>query len=547
MRLDNPGRRNDITCNPIHPPLPTITQNCLKKSLAPHVAVLVCANPLRLDHRMTYPVSRRAFLAALGAFTAAPAAADAPLSSLRPVARGEDIARRSLASVDTLIAKARLEGTVGFAVADLATGLMLEEHELETGLPPASVAKALTSAYALETLGPDHVFGTQIILTGGLDQGIVKGDLVLVGGGDPTLDTDGLARLAALLKEAGVQEVRGRFLVYGGALPYESAIDHEQPDQVGYNPAVSGLSLNYNRVHFEWRKAGADYTVTMDARSDSYRPDVTMARMEIVPRSTPIYTYKDGGGRDDWTVARTALGKDGSRWLPVRQPERYAGEVFQTFARSHGIQLTTPEPVADRPQGTVIAQIESAKLNVILRDMLKWSTNLTAEMVGLATTVKRQGPVASLRDSAAAMNAWAMESLGLTHVALVDHSGLGDDSRIAAADMVKTMLVVRDRLGLKPLLKTFALRDSRRRVISDHPIKVHAKTGTLNFVSGLSGFVDLPDGTELAFAIFAANIARRDLLSREERERPPGASEWNVRAKTLQQALIERWGTLYGA
>uniref|UniRef100_UPI003562695A D-alanyl-D-alanine carboxypeptidase n=1 Tax=Puniceibacterium confluentis TaxID=1958944 RepID=UPI003562695A len=176
-----------------------------------------------------------------------------------------------------------------------------------------------------------------------------------------------------------------------------------------------------------------------------------------------------------------------------------------------------------------------------------WSTNLTAEMVGLAATVKRGIPVADLAGSAEAMNAWARDSLGLEHVALVDHSGLGDDSRIAAADMMKTMLAVREKLGLKPLLKGFAMRDGRRRVVRDHPIEVHAKTGTLNFVSGLAGFVDLPGGTELAFAIFAANIARRDLLSREERERPPGASEWNVRAKTLQQALIERWGVLYGA
>jgi D-alanyl-D-alanine carboxypeptidase/D-alanyl-D-alanine-endopeptidase (penicillin-binding protein 4) len=496
---------------------------------------------------MTYAVSRRAFLASLGAAAAAPALADAPLTSLRPVARGDDLARRSLASVDALIAKARLDGSVGFAVADLATGLMLEEHDSDTGLPPASVAKALTAAYALEILGPDHVFGTQVIITGGLDQGIVTGDIVLAGGGDPTLDTDGLARLASLLKEAGVQEVRGRFLVWGGALPFVSAIDPEQPYQVGYNPAVSGLSLNYNRVHFEWRKAGADYKVTMDARSARYRPNVTMARMEIVPRSAPIYTYRSGEKSDDWTVARNALGNDGSRWLPVRQPERYAGEVFQTFAGSHGIRLKAPEPVAERPEGTVIAQIESAPLNVIVLDMLKWSTNLTAEMIGLATTVKRLGAVASLGDSASAMNEWARENLGLEQVVLVDHSGLGDASRIAAADMMKAMLVLRDRLDLKPLLKPFGLRDSRRRVISDHPIQVHAKTGTLNFVSGLSGFVDLPDGTELAFAIFAANLPRRGQLSREERERPPGASEWNVRAKTLQQALIERWGKLYGA
>ncbi|MGY9049103.1 hypothetical protein P775_21425 [Puniceibacterium antarcticum] len=496
---------------------------------------------------MRYAFSRRAFLAALGAAVATPALADAPLTSLRPMARGGTALARSLAPAEALIAKARLDGMVGFAVADLATGLMLEEHEAETGMPPASVAKAMTASYALETLGADHVFGTQLILTGGLADGVVQGDLVLAGGGDPTLDTNGLASLAEQLKEVGVREVRGRFLVWGGALPFTAAIDPEQPDQVGYNPAVSGLSLNFNRVHFEWRKEGADYAVTMDARSDRYRPDVTMARMQIVPRAAPIYTYQRRDGRDDWTVARSALGNDGARWLPVREPERYAGEVFQTFARSQGILLGTPELVTERPEGTVIAQLESAPLAVILHDMLKWSTNITAEMVGLAATIRRDGQARSQKDSAAAMNAWAKETLGLGHVAMVDHSGLGDDSRIAAADMMKLMLNVRDRLGLKPLLKTVALRDSQGRPTKGNPIQVHAKTGTLNFVSGLAGYVDLPDGTELAFAIFAANIPRRDKLNREERESPAGASGWNARAKGLQQALIERWGMLYTA
>ena len=111
--------------------------------------------------------TRRAFLAGLGASVAAPALADAPSRSLRPVARGENLALRDLPSIESLIARARLDGTVGFAVADMSTGLILEEHEAEALLPPASVAKALTASYALETLGADHVFGTQVIVTGG--------------------------------------------------------------------------------------------------------------------------------------------------------------------------------------------------------------------------------------------------------------------------------------------------------------------------------------------------------------------------------------------
>ncbi|KMK66363.1 D-alanyl-D-alanine carboxypeptidase/D-alanyl-D-alanine-endopeptidase [Puniceibacterium sp. IMCC21224] len=492
--------------------------------------------------------TRRSFITAItsvAASAALPALANAPLTSLRPAARGEGFLQRTVIPVETLVSKARLDGAVGFAVADVATGRTLEDLSGDRGLPPASVAKALTASYALETLGTEHKFVTEVVAVGGVVDGVVQGDLVLAGGGDPTLDTDGLSRLAAGLKEAGIREVRGDFRVWGGLLPYTPTIDAEQPDHVGYSPAVSGLSLNYNRVHFEWRRGSNGYAVSMDARSATYRPDVTMARMQIVERKAPLYTYKDFGGRDDWTVAKGALGKGGARWLPVRQPELYAGQVFQTFAGSHGIKLGAPKKTATRPDGDVVAQLDSAPLRIILRDMLKWSTNLTAEMVGMATTLKRLGSVASLRESAQAMNDWAHDTMGLQHVALVDHSGLGDDSRVAASDMMAALIDVRKRLDLKPLLKSFALRDANRKVVSDHPLKVQAKTGTLNFVSGLAGFVDLPDGTELAFAIFAADMPRRDTLTRAQRERPEGASAWNSRAKTLQQGLIERWGTLY--
>lgn len=498
---------------------------------------------------MTKRISRRHFLlgaSAVAGLAAGPTWAEAPETSLRPLARGENFLRKLQPPAEDLIAKARLNGTVGFAVADMGTGEMLEEHEAHVELPPASVAKAITASYALEILGPGYHFETQLLATGGVTDGVIQGDLVLVGGGDPTLDTDALAGLAARLKAAGVTGASGSFKVFGGALPQMRGIDALQPDHVGYNPSVSGLNLNYNRVHFEWRKAGSDYTVSMEARSEAHRPAVRMARMDVVARSVPVYTYADRDGRDEWTVARGALGNGGARWLPVRKPELYAGEVFQTFAKAQGITLGAPELVTDLPDGRLMASHKSAPLRIILRDMLKWSTNLTAEVVGMTATRERTGAVpAGLRESAAEMNAWAAETMGLTEMAFVDHSGLGEDSRISAANMMNALRQLRMRLGLKPLLKSFPMRDSQRRVIEDHPLKVHAKTGTLNFVSGLAGFVDLPDGTELVFAIFAANLDRRATLSEAERENPEGGSAWNIRAKTLQQGLIERWGVLY--
>jgi D-alanyl-D-alanine carboxypeptidase/D-alanyl-D-alanine-endopeptidase (penicillin-binding protein 4) len=100
---------------------------------------------------------------------------------------------------------------------------------------------------------------------------------------------------------------------------------------------------------------------------------------------------------------------------------------------------------------------------------------------------------------------------------------------------------------LRPILKPVALRDAKGKVLKNHPIKVDAKTGTLNFVSGLGGYMESPDGTVLAFAIFSADEKVRKRITKANREAPRGARGYNKRAKKMQQKLIERWGTLYSS
>ena len=497
---------------------------------------------------MTHRVSRRSWLLGVAALAATgPAFANAPGASLRPQARLAGVVRPKLGGAERLVANAGLSGSVSIAVADVRSGTVLEGVNATTGQPPASVSKALTALYALEALGPEHRFQTRLMADGPLKNGVLRGDLYLVGGADPTLDTDGLADLAAQLKGAGVREVRGAFRVYDGALPFIRSIDPQQLDHVGYSPSVAGIALNFNRVYFEWKRSGSAYVLRMDARTQRYRPEVQMARMRLADRSTPVYSYQARNGVDDWSVARSALGNDGGRWLPVRAPGLYAGDVFQTLARSQGISLKDAKVARNLPRNaTVVGQVFSDPLRVILRDMLKWSNNLTAEMVGMAGTQARGGSPNSLKASGRAMSTWAKNRFGMTTVNLVDHSGLGDASRMSAQDLVQTLVQVRKRDVLRPILKPIPIRDDRYRVIKNHPIKVDAKTGTLYFVSGLGGFMTTTDGTELAFAIFSADTDIRSRINRQNQEVPPGARAWSGKARRLQQAFIRRWDQLYG-
>ncbi|MTI03153.1 D-alanyl-D-alanine carboxypeptidase/D-alanyl-D-alanine-endopeptidase [Roseibium sp. RKSG952] len=488
-------------------------------------------------------ISRRLFLGGLGSLVIPVAGlAEAPARSLRPQLRGTE-----LSGVERVIQAAGLKGEVVFAVADVKTGTQLEAFGGKEGLPPASVAKALTALYTLDVLGPNYRFETQLVADGPIVNGILKGDLILVGGGDPLLDTDALATMAANLREAGITEVQGSFKVYDGALPYVFSIDPGQPDHVGYSPSISGISLNFNRVHFEWKRGTGGYDVTMDARSARYTPAVDMAAMRVENRSLPIYTYQSSARQDRWTVAKGALGNGGARWLPVRKPALYAGDVFRTLARANGIVLGRVQVTSQAPKGEVLVVHLSDPLESILKGMLKYSTNLTAEMVGLVATKARGVEPQTLADSAAEMNRWAAETYGTSNIRMVDHSGLGDASRMDPADLVTALVAARESKALRHLLKPFTLKDSNGRAIKGHPITVDAKTGTLNFVSGLGGYVTTAAGAELAFAIFTADVPHRATISRENRERPDGARSWNRRSRKLQQTLIERWGALYGS
>lgn len=480
---------------------------------------------------MTPIPSRRWFLA--GALSGAGSAvlAAGPTTSPRPVPRGGP----RPPTAEALVAESRLSGQVAFALADAETGEVLEARGPEDALPPASVAKTATALYALDALGEDHVFETALVATGPVRNGSIDGDLCLVGGGDPVLDTDALAALAGGLKEAGIHEVRGAFTIDSGALPALPFIDADQPDQVGYNPSIDGLNLNFNRVHFEWKRNGSGYETTMQARGLRASPGVGVARMEIVDRPGPVYTYARADGIDQWTVARGALGREGARWLPVREPAAYTADVFRTLARSHGIDLKAPV-FAPCPGGEVLVRWLSPGIRPLLTDMLDYSTNLTAEVMGLTASAALGPATDTLAASAARMNGWLRARHGLQAPAFVDHSGLGYGSAVSAGDLVRMLVAAR---RLEPLLEEIP--------IGDTGLVTRAKTGTLNFVSALSGYITAGGGRPLAYAILTADIPRRDAIPPEQRERPDGARPWAQRSRTLQRALLARWAAAHSA
>ncbi|QIE55770.1 D-alanyl-D-alanine carboxypeptidase/D-alanyl-D-alanine-endopeptidase [Pikeienuella piscinae] len=505
---------------------------------------------------------RRAALAALLALFAAPGFAGAPNVAPPPAPRPDRAGPDAL----TLVAEAELSGRVAYIVVDLETGAPLEGGDIDLPLPPASVAKVATALFALDTLGPDHRFETRLVALGPLDEnGVLNGDLVLQGGGDPETDTHTLDLLAFRAAEAGLKKVEGQFLVDDKLLPAIERIDATQPEIAGYNPAVGALNLNYNRVFAEWRRKGGNEVMNVEARANTLSPPTEAVRVEIVDATTSgaVFDYlgaADAGGPEIWRVARGALGASGGRWLPVRRPGPYAGEVMRGRAAEAGIALSPPTMGAAPIVPDVLARVESRSLADILADMLKYSTNLTAETVGMAATRAVGGSADSLAASAASMNAWAAGFAGFAPGApdfrLVNFSGLSPDSRVSARRLVE-LLVAAEKRGFPALdggraAKLKGLLPQRRYLdegTTPPPVEasVRAKTGTLNFVSALAGYIEPDHGRRLAFAIITADLAARDAIVDKEIEIPSGARAWAGRSRALQRALIRSWITRFAA
>ena len=114
-----------------------------------------------------------------------------------------------------------------------------------------------------------------------------------------------------------------------------------------------------------------------------------------------------------------------------------------------------------------------------------------------------------------------------------DHSGLGYGSEVAPIALSKILVGSR---AAQPLMRPVNLTEE-----APSGATAVAKTGTLNFVSSLAGYLTTQSGREMAFAILTADVARRDAIPPEARERPPGARTWSRRSRNLQKALLANW------
>ena len=444
----------------------------------------------------------------------------------------------------------------GYLLFDLSNGKALETHRPLIARIPASTAKVVTTVAALQILGAEYRFTTTLLTTGELRNGVLTGSVYLRGGGDPTLSTDDLREFVVALQKTGVKRVSGEFVFDESFLPTTPAIDSAQPLAVSYNPGLSALSVNYNRIVMRWRhKPNAPaFTATILSPADGGTvpvKDITVGSLSV-PLDRRIKFVPDGATLDRWLLSPT-LPPRGEIDLPVKKdPGRLTALLFRTMCQQRGITLPLPKSGIAPNHAQSIQEIHSAPLPEVITQVLRYSNNLSAELIGQTTTRTLLGEAVQLTTSAATISNWYQKTLSgidWRDFHSLNHSGLSSLTRHTPQQLAD---ILRYAWTIRPAGVKFSdLLSPPHWSKETEPIRsmVRAKSGTMSYADGLIGYLTTARGQQLGFVILLTDFSRRAAFDAtfEVRiaETPPEARTWTDRAKAFEQALVTRWVTQY--
>ncbi len=451
-------------------------------------------------------------------------------------------------NIGDIIHDGNLQGQTTAILFDLKTNKILESYNKDLKLPLASVTKAVTAVYGIETVGEEYSFSTKLFFDGKIRQGMLEGDLYLVGGSDPSLSTNDLYKFVEAFNKKGIKRISGDFFYYSEMIPEFLTIDPSQQSQESYNPGFSGLNLDNNRVLFSWRKEETGYDLRLETSSG--RTKVSASSISIVEKNYGKtvfgYTLQKKQRLEKWSVLKRILGKKGARWLPVRLSSTFTASVLHQLLEKNNILVPKPKRLRKKVFGMkLLSSHRSEGLSSIIKRMLDRSTNVTAEIIGVFAANYWGFTTPKISSSGLIMTKWFNFVSKTNDNLFFNHSGLTADSRVSSLDFSKFLTRQETKNILVPLLKEKKIYGHEKKKIVQADVQVLAKTGTMHFNRGLGGYIMVAGVPCAAFAIFSANIDKKQSIKKHQLSNPPGSKAWLTRAKNLENSILVNWALKY--
>ncbi|TQN32571.1 D-alanyl-D-alanine carboxypeptidase/D-alanyl-D-alanine-endopeptidase (penicillin-binding protein 4) [Haloactinospora alba] len=426
--------------------------------------------------------------------------------------------------LDAILEDPALEEAVsGVVVRSLREDDTLYQRRSGKPLTPASNTKLLTSAAAMEVLGPDHTFDTTVTAERSPDDGLVRGDIHLVGTGDPSLTREAFADLASDVADSGVTEVSGDLVADDTWFDSRRlAPDWEAADEPYYYAAqISALTVAANDdldtgVVTATASPGPAEGTPVEVELAPHTRNLTLrntARTGPPSGDRSLDITRPSGGNTFTASGELPAGGDRFSTLrTVHEPTEHAAHLFAEELEREGVTVDGGVERGTRPaETTELAQRESAPLRELLTPFLKLSNNGHAEI--LTKTMGREAAGEGSWEAGLPVIESALWRLGVppSGVKLHDGSGLSRTNRLPAATTVHLLEELREEPWFDTWREALPLAGDNDRMtggtltnrMRDTPAagNVRAKTGTLTGVSALSGYVTGADGEPLVFAV----------------------------------------------
>lgn len=398
----------------------------------------------------------------------------------------------------------------------------------ETKFIPASLSKLVTAAAILHTLHPGYKYKTQLLSSSAVkDGGVLSGDLILKGGGDPSFVNENMWFLVNELTRTGIATVEGDVVVDDSRFDTVRIGDDRESVRVdrAYDAPLGAMSMNWNSVHIFIRpgaKAGDPARVVLDPDSPYLRL-VNEAKTGAAGSRKSIAVGRTSQKGFDGDVIRVT-GKIGAGapeavvYKSITHPDLYSAHNLVAFLKQRGITVRGKVRRDKTPaSANVLATSESKPLALIVADMSKFSNNYVAEML-VKNLAAENGVAPATMPAGMVQLGTYLSSIGLnkSDYVFINASGFSRENRMTPSQLGRVLEAMREDFtsypeflvslpigGVDGTLKS-RMKNSRAERW------VRAKTGLLNGVVGLAGYAGRPNGSVRTFTFIYNGAGKED-------------------------------------
>jgi len=437
-------------------------------------------------------------------------------------AKGADREALKKALLDVVKRSPLDSARVSIHVQSLDDGAVIFSHNGDDLLNPASNVKLFTAAAALAILGTDYRFETEFMLDDGPGGSRAK-VLYVRGKGDPSITTERLFGIVGELFHAGLREV-GDIVLDDSWFDRDRlapGFDQENSDRA-YMAPTGALSLNWNTITVYLRsgeRIGSGANVELEPPSEYFVVEKAVSTAARLGRRFSVQS-QPLGDRQRLIVRGTVPLDRGSIavWKKIDNPPLYFGYTLKRMLADHGVKIRGKVRLGPVPPHARLLYVsQSDTFDLILKRLMKVSSNFVAEQLIKTLAAEQKGPPGNFSNGIKVVEDFLEKQAGIPRGTYVmrNGSGLNDTNRFSAAQITRLLKVMYDRFPVAPeFLSSLGIagKDGTLRYRfegSDAVGRLRGKTGTLEKVSSLSGYVQSIGGEKFCFAVIVNDYSGR--------------------------------------